>query len=169
METISIASLGKPFGIKGEVNAYSMTDFPELRFKKGRKYYLVNARRELIKEVTLVSFRPNGNSLILQFKEITTPEEMAEYRNFTLDLSREDAPLPEGAVRYGDIVGYQLINEEGKPLGTVDTVVTYSPTANIKAKKETGKYFYVPFNDFFVKKINHETKTITIHEIGGLV
>ena len=169
METISIASLGKPFGIKGEVVAYLMTDFPELRFKKGRTYYFVNAKDEIVKEVTLASFRPNGNTLILRFNEIPTPEEIAEYRNHYLNISREEAPLPKGAIRYADIIGFALVNEEGKPLGELIEVVTYSPTPNLKAKKEDGKIFYVPFNDFFVKKVDEENKQIIIHEIGGLV
>ena len=169
MERISIASLGKPFGIKGEINAYLMTDFPELRFKKGETYFLINQRGEVVKEVTLASFRPNGNTLLLRFEGIDTPEEVGLYRNHLLDMDKAKAPMPKGAIRYADIIGYELHNEEGEPLGKLVDVVTYSPTPNLKAKKENGKTFYVPFNDFFVKKIDDDAKTIVIHQIEGLV
>ena len=169
MERISIASLGKPFGVKGEVNAYSMTDFPELRFKKGESYFLVDAHNQVVKEVTLASIRGNQGNLILGFKEISTPEEMGLYRNHLLEMDKAKAPMPKGAVRYADIIGYLIVNEEGRELGKLNTVVTYSPTPNFKVQKEDGKFFYVPFNDFFVKKIDNEAKTIVIHEIGGLV
>ena len=169
MERISIASLGKPFGIKGEINAYLMTDFPELRFKKGESYFLVNQHGEVVKEVILASFRPNGNTLLLRFEGIDTPEEVGLYRNHLLDMDKAKAPMPKGAIRYADIIGYELQNEEGSPLGKLIDVVTYSPTPNLKGKKENGKTFYIPFNDFFVKKIDNDAKTIVIHQIEGLL
>ena len=155
--------------MKGEVNAYSMTDFPELRFKKGETYFLVNAHNQVVKEVTLKSIRGSEDVLILGFAEISTPEEMGLYRNHLLEMDKAKAPVPKGAIRYADIIGYSIINEAGKERGKLDTVVTYSPTANLKVKKDNGKFFYVPFNDFFVKKVDDEAKTIVIHEIEGLI
>ena len=169
MERISIASLGKPFGVKGEVNAYLMTDFPELRFKKGESYFLVTEQGRVLKEVTLASFRPVAGGMLLRFEEIASPEEMAQYKNCLLDMDKAKAPVPEGAVRYADIIGYTMVNEEGKTLGTLISVMTYTLTPNLKGKKENGKTFYVPFNDFFVKQVDHEGKRLVIHEIGGLV
>ena len=169
MERISIASLGKPFGVKGEVNAYLMTDFPELRFKKGEHYFLVTEQGRVLKEVTLASFRNIAGGMLLRFEEIKTPEEMAPYRNCLLEMDKAKAPVPEGAIRYADIIGFAMVNEDGKPLGTLISVMTYTPTPNLKGKTEKGKTFYVPFNDFFVKQVNQDSKTIVIHEIGGLV
>ena len=169
MERISIASLGKPFGIRGEVNVFLMTDFPELRFVKGETYFLVNSKNEVVREVTLASFRASPNGMVLRFCEIATPEEIGQYRNHLLEMDKAKAPMPKGAIRYADIVGYAVANEEGTPLGQLVEVVTYSPTPNLKVKKPNGKNFYVPFNDFFVKKIDNDAKAITIHEIEGLV
>ena len=169
MERIAIASLGKPFGIKGEVNAYLMTDFPELRFKKGEEYFLVNSKDQVLKTVKLASFRPNGATMLLRFEGISTPEEIGEFRNCLLEMDKEKAPVPEGAIRYADIIGYKVVDEDNKELGTLDEVVTYSPTPNLKVKKVDRKHFYVPFNDFFVKKVDHPSKTIVIHVIEGLI
>jgi len=107
--------------------------------------------------------------LLLRFEGIDTPEEVGLYRNHLLDMDKAKAPMPKGAIRYADIIGYELQNEEGSPLGKLIDVVTYSPTPNLKGKKENGKTFYIPFNDFFVKKIDNDAKTIVIHQIEGLL
>lgn len=169
MERISIASLGKPFGVKGEVNAFSMTDFPKLRFKIGESYFLANDEGEVIREVTLSSFRFNGPNFILGFKEIATPEEMGKYRNLLLEMDKAKAPVPEGRIRYADIIGFKVINEEGNELGSIQSIRTDTLTPNIKVEKPDHKTFYVPFNDFFVKKVDAESHTLTVHEIGGLL
>ena len=86
MEYVSIASLRKPFGLKGQIHAVSLTSFPELRFKKNHTYTLTNSKGEQVREVTLNYYNIQGEALILGFKEITTPEEAKEIMGYSLDL-----------------------------------------------------------------------------------
>lgn len=169
MEYVSIASLHKPYGLKGQVHAVSLTSFPQLRFKKNRKYVLFNAKREQVKEVTLTSFVIKGEELILGFKEFTNPEDALTLQGLSLDLPKDECPLPEGYVRYDEILGYKGIDDEGKEIGTLMEVVEYSPTPNLKFKGLDKKNFYVPFIDEFVGTIDHEKKTILIHVVEGLL
>ena len=169
MEYISIASIGKPYGIKGQVHAVSLTSFPELRFKKGRKYVLTNPKDKSTVAVTLSSFSANGDALILGFKEIQSPEEAKSYNGYSLDMDKEDAPLPEGYVRYGELIGMKGIDDDGKEIGTVLEVVQYAPTPNLRFKGVDGNVFYVPFVDVFVGDIDYEKKTINIHVVEGML
>ncbi len=169
MEYISIATLGKPYGIKGQVHAYSLTSFPELRFKKNRKYVLTSPKDKSITPVTLSYFQVQGDVLILGFKEIATPEEMKAFQGYSLDMDKEEAPLPEGYVRYGDLIGMKGIDDEGKEIGTVLDVVEYAPTPNLKFKALDDHVFYVPFIDVFVGDISYEKKTINIHVVEGML
>ena len=168
MEYVSVASLGKPFGLKGQMHAFSLTSFPDLRFKKGRRYVLMNPKGDE-KEVTLNSFVVKGEALILGFNEIATPEEAASYIGYSVNLNKEDAPMPEGYVRYDELIGYHGIDDDGKMIGTLIDVMENAPTPNLKFKGLNGKNFYVPFIDVFVGEISHEGKTINVHVMEGML
>lgn len=169
MEYVSIAALKKPFGLRGQIHATSLTSFPELRFKKNRVYTLANPKGEQVRTVTLNHYSAKGEELVLGFKEVTTPEDAASLQGYSLDLPKEECPMPEGYVRYDEIVGFKGIDDEGKEIGTLLEVVEYSPTPNLKFKGLNGKNFYVPFIDAFVGDIDYANKTIQIHVVEGLL
>lgn len=169
MELITVAHLAKIFGLKGEIHAFSLTDFPEERFKKGRVFLLQNPKTLETQEVTLTQFRAKGDSLVLKFKEFNSAEEASAIQNFDLTLKKEDAPLKEGYYRLSDLKGCKVLDEEGNLLGEVVEVTSYAPTKNLRIKKENGKCFYCPFIDEFVKDVNIEAKTLVIHVMEGLL
>jgi len=168
MEYVTVAQLGKPFGLKGQLHAFSLTSFPELRFKKGMKYILQDLKGNET-PVTLASYSIKGDALVLGFKEITTPEEAASFYGQTLNLNKEDAPLPEGYVRYDEMLGFVGIDDEGKELGKLVDVLENAPTPSLKFLTPAKKVFYVPFVDVFVGEISYEKKTIQIHVVEGML
>ena len=168
MEYVSVASIGKPFGVKGQIHAVSLTSFPELRFKKNKAYILISPKGEET-QLTLASFSINGEALILGFKEITTPEEAKAYAGYTVNLGKEDAPLPEGYFRYDELVGMKGVDDQGKELGTLLGVLENAPTPSLRFKGVDGKVFYVPFVDDFVGDIDYEKRTIEIHVVEGML
>ena len=167
MELISIASIAKPFGLKGQVHAFSLTSFPELRFKKGHKYFLNGKHGSL--EVTLNYVSIKGDALILGFKEILDPETAKTYMGSSLDMNKEDAPLPEGYVRFDDLIGMKGVDDEGKTIGTLLGVLENAPTPSLRFKGVNNKVFYVPFIDSFVGDIDYVNKTINIHVVEGML
>ncbi|MCR5348032.1 MAG: ribosome maturation factor RimM [Bacilli bacterium] len=168
MEYVSVASIGKPFGIKGQMHAFSLTSFPDLRFKKGKKYFLKSEKGD-IKELTLSSVSIKGDALVLGFKEITTPEDAKILQGYTVNLNKEDAPMPEGYVRYDELVGMKGIDDDGNPIGTLLGVLENATTPSLRFKGNDGKVFYVPFIDVFVGEISMENKTIQIHVVEGML
>ena len=169
MEYVSVASIGKPFGLKGQMHGFSLTSFPDLRFKKNRKYVLSSPKGDKEIEVTLNYVSVKGEALLLGFKEITTPEEAATYVGYSLNLDKSQAPLPEGYVRYDDLKGMKGIDDEGKEIGTLLDVLENATTPSLKFKGLNGKNFYVPFVDVFVGEISYENKTIVIHVVEGML
>lgn len=168
MSYITIAVLGKPFGLQGEVILYYHTDFPELRFKKGREYQLISPKGD-VSTVHLSSIKEHGNKHIAKFKEFKVIEDVEPYAGYELCLDKENAPLPEGAYRFSEMIGFEVYDEEGKKLGTLIDVTDYAPTKNLKIQMENKKNFYVPFLDQFVPTIDQENKRIVIHVIEGML
>lgn len=168
MQYVTIARLGKPFGLKGQVHAFSLTSFPELRFKKNKAYVLIDLKGNETK-VTLTSFSIKGDALVLGFKEIAAPEEAATFYGQTLNLNKEDAPMPEGYVRFDELLGFKAIDDDGNALGELVDVLENAPTPSLKFKSAKGKVFYVPFIDEFVGDISYEEKSIRIHVVEGML
>ncbi len=169
MEKLEIAKIGKPFGLKGEVHAFSLTSFPKLRFKKGYKYLLENQKSGDEKTMTLTRCSINGDALVLGFEESTTPEEAATLKDYIVIMDKADAPMPEGYIRYGDIIGMTCIDDEGNKLGTLKEVCEFATTPSLRIQKEKGGVFYAPFIDAFVGKIDYQNRTIVIHVVEGML
>ena len=119
--------------------------------------------------VTLTSFSIKGDALVLGFAEISTPEEASAFYGQTLNLDKEQAPMPEGYVRYDELIGFNAIDDEGKKLGSLLDVLENAPTPSLKFKSVDGKVFYVPFIDAFVGEIDYQEKTIRIHVVEGML
>ncbi len=169
MEKLEIAKIGKPFGLKGEVHAFSLTSFPKLRFKKGYTYLLENPKTGEERPLTLTRVSIKGDALVLGFEQSTSPEEAASLKDGVLLMDKADAPMPKGYVRYGDLIGMNCIDDEGKKLGTLLEVCEFATTASLRIKKEDGGVFYAPFIDAFVGDIDYEQKTIVIHVVEGML
>ena len=168
MEYVTIAVFGKPFGLQGEVMVYLHTDFPELRFKRGREYILMSPSGEQQK-IHLSSLHLHGNKYIAKFKEFETIEMVEGLQGYELCLAKEDAPLPKGAYRFAEMIGSTVVDEEGNELGVLVNVTDYAPTKNLMIRTPNKKNFYVPFLDQFVPEVDLENKRIVIHVVEGML
>ena len=168
MEFVRLGHIRKPFGVKGEVTCFSMTEFAKERFKKGTTLSLLNEKSGERKEVTLKSFRDSGSYYFLGFEGIDTPEQAEELRGLYVEIDKEHAP--EGYIRFQDLMGCKAINKDTKEvLGTIVDVLSYSPTKNLRVKRENGKTFTVPFVQQFIGEIDLENKTVEIEVVEGLL
>ena len=169
METVRLGKIIGSFGLKGEVKVFSMTDFPKERFRLRTKLSLFNEQTNDRFPVTIKSFREQGSVYVIGFEEIPNIDVAEHYRNYFIEIAKEDAPLPAGYVRLQDLIDCQVLDEQGNPLGKVNDVLSYSPTKTLRVMRENGKAFYVPFVDDFIKRIDIANKTIVIHVIEGLL
>ncbi|MCF0113164.1 MAG: 16S rRNA processing protein RimM [Bacilli bacterium] len=168
-QLVTVAHLTKTFGVKGEMHAVSMTDFPDLRFKKGRIYIITDKDGNEVTKAKLKSFRFQNSLLLMAFEGLNSIEEAEAWRGFDVNLTKEEAPVPEGVYRFADLIGCEAFDEENNSLGTVIDFTAFAPTKNLKVKRPSGKNFYVPFIDEFIKDVNLEKKTIVIHVEEGLL
>jgi 16S rRNA processing protein RimM len=169
METIRLGKIVNYFGLKGEVKVISMTDFPKERFRLRAKLSLFNEQSNDRVEVTVKSFRDQGNVYVIGFEEIPSINEAEKYVNYFIEVEKDKAPLPEGYVRLQDLLGCQVQDDQGKVLGKVIDILTYSPTKTLKVEREGNKPFYVPFVDEFIKAVDVANKIIVINVIEGLL
>ena len=169
MEYIQIAKLNKTFGLKGEFRAYSLTDFPEERFKKGKTMFFLDPKTSETTPFTLSSYRKKDPFVFIGFKEIQTIEEAEKHLGKFLVIPKEEAVIPNGAFHVFDLLDCEVYSEEGEKIGVVIDIFSYSPVKNLRIKREGKNDLQVPFVDQFIKQVDVEAKRIVIHVIEGLL
>lgn len=166
---VTIATLMKPFGVKGEMRAYCLTSYPKQRFVKGDSYHLVHPETHDEKTLVLLSCRQNGKELILRFEGVDSMEMAEALRGYEVNIELSKAPLPKDNYRIADLIGCAIIDEDGNQLGEVKDVFSYSPTWTLRVKRDKEKDFFVPFVGEFVLDVDVEAKRIKIRVMEGML
>ncbi len=164
---ITIGRAVKPFGVKGEIKIEPMTDFPE-RFKDLRRVYLVSpAGREIVCEIR--SLRYADGVPFLLFSGYDSPEKAKTLNGWFLKVPEEEAvPLPEGSYYWFELVGMEVVSEDGETLGTI-TEVFETGSNDVYVMKKGRKEIYLPATKEIVKHIDRKAKRMVIHLVDGLM
>lgn len=169
MPNVTLGTITKTFGLKGEVLVLSNTDYGKDRFKKGKRVFLVPKKEGEPIPFKVRSYRDSGNYYYLGLEGIDTIEKAQEFIGFTIEIPLEEAPMPPHTYRISDLLGCKVLSQDGEELGKVVDVTKTATTPNLKIQREK-KAFYVPFKEeLFVKKVDIENKTITIEVMEGLL
>lgn len=118
---LAVARVVAPHGIRGEVKAELLTDFPE-RFRRLKRVFVGASDRTL----HLVRHRldEDGRFVYLSFAEITDRTAAEALRNQLLTIPESEAmPLPEGHYYVYQIIGLWVITDTGEALGRVRDVL----------------------------------------------
>ena len=165
MKDLIIARISKPFGLKGELRVVSMTSFPELRFKVGYEYALGEGKTPAV----LKSVRHAGGTYVMSFDGIDSIDKAEQLVGQSIYMDKQDAPMPEGAYRYSDLMGMEVFDQAGNKLGEVVDILDYAPKKTIKVKKTGGGHFYFPFVGEFAKEVDVEGKRMVIEVVEGML
>jgi 16S rRNA processing protein RimM len=166
-DLVVIGRLGRSRGLDGDIYVTPLTDYPE-RFAGMRELY-VNGRdgwrKWTVTATRLISGRP-----VLKFENVDSPEEAARMTNRELAVPRDQlVELPEGAHFVFDLVGCQAVEEgTGALVGEVIDVEKYPANDVYVVRTGEGKTLLVPVVKQYVKRVDIETKTITLATAGLL-
>ena len=151
---ISIGKIGKPIGVKGEVNVLPLTS-NIYRYKKVREVYLPEKR-----EVEYFKFLPK--KIILKVKGIDSYEKAYLYlkgREIKI-LDEEKIELEEDEFFYDDLIGCSVENSSGEKIGKVDGIMEAGN--EILIVKNSENEILIPFVKDFCKKVDVGNKIIVV-------
>lgn len=157
-------------GIRGEVKVISQTDFPEERFSSGSSLTLFDPDGKESIPVTVESSRVHKNSFIVKFREFHDINEVERMKGWSVKVGKDQLfELPENEYYYYEIVGCQVVSEEGEAIGQVTEIL--SPGANDVwvVQPPKGKPVYIPYIEDVVKQVDVANKRIVIHLMEGLI
>jgi 16S rRNA processing protein RimM len=161
---LAIGFLRRPHGLMGEMIMDLHTDFPE-RIKPGRKVYLGDKHES----ATVGSVRDHGNGLLVKIRGYDDPESAGRFRNHWVYVKSSEVPsLPQGQVYKYELVGLNVIDDAGNPLGEVIEVLETGAN-DVYVVKNDEKEILLPAIPDVVLKIDMESKVMTVHLIDGLI
>jgi 16S rRNA processing protein RimM len=169
LELVAVARVAKPRGIRGEVAADILTDFPE-RFEGLEELIAVfpdGTRRRLALEDNWL----HGARLVLKFQGFDTPEEAATLAGCELAVpEREAVELEEGEFYDWQLEGCRVETVEGAQVGHVVEVLHTGGEANVLViRSEGGRENLVPLALSICVEIDIERKLIRVDAPEGLL
>ena len=112
---MEIGKVVNTFGIKGEIKVLPYVSYME----KVKTVYIVKQKMEIEK----IRFQKNVS--IIKIKGIDDINLVEEYIGQTVEMEEIDAPkLPKGTYYIKDLIGIDVVTEEGELLGKLDNVIT---------------------------------------------
>lgn len=164
---VSIARIVKVRGLKGEVAADLLTDFPE-RFE-GLEQVRVEGPQGASQEF-LESCRFHKGRVLLKFRGRDTPEAARPLVPGDVQVPKEQRfPLPTGFFYQSDLIGCQ-VRDRNQALGcVVDVLDTGGGSANLVIESKPGSEWMLPLVRAFIRGIDLEEKVIRVEPPPGLV
>jgi 16S rRNA processing protein RimM len=160
-----IGKLRKPHGVRGEISMEVLTDFPE-RLKSGSVVYVGDKHQTM----TVRELRWQNELLLLSFHGYNDPEQVGELRNQLVFIrSDEIPPLAEDEYYHHQIIGLQVINDLGEPLGRVTSVLETGSNDVLVIQSMAGAEILLPVIDDVILDIDLLGGRIRVHLLPGLL
>ncbi len=168
---LNVGKIVNTHGVRGELRVWPQTDFPEVRFKSGSRLLMVppDGAGDSV-PVFIQSSREQKNLQIVKLQGYDNINDVERYKGWELKVSAENrVPLEEGEYYVRDIVGCEVVSEEGEALGVVTDVL--SPGANDVwvVKRPKGKELLLPVIDDVVLDVDVAAKRVKVHLMEGLL
>ena len=161
---LAIGFLRRPHGVQGEVIMDLHTDFPE-RVKPGRKVLV----GEKYQPLTLDTVRPHADGLLVSFRGVDTPEDVGKYRNqWVYVKATEVPPLPEGQHYQYELIGLDVVDDKGNPLGKLIEILETGANNVYVVRDGAGKEILLPVIPSVILNRDMEHRLLTVHLLEGL-
>lgn len=118
-------------------------------------------------EMKVRSARMQKNMVLLALEGVDTVEEARTYTNAVLYVDRAHAiPLKEGEYYVPDLIGMEVVTEEGRSVGKLTEVLETG--ANDVYVVNGDAEHLIPAVKEFVKAVDPEEGVMTVHLIEGM-
>ena len=161
---LAVGFLRRAHGVRGEIIMDLHTDFPE-RLKSGRELWVGEERRP----VELESARPHAKGMLVKFKGVESPEAAAQLRNQWIYVLAADVPsLPEGQLYQHELIGFDVVDENGEPLGRLVEILETGANDVYVIRNEAGKELLLPAIPSVILELDAPQRLIHVHVLEGL-
>lgn len=165
-EWAAIGRIAAPFGLRGEMKVFSLSDLPD-RFTKLEYVYLSPDYQRY----TLESVRPyKGEMLLLKLAGINDPTTIEKLHNHDLCLPASELPrLPSDSYYQHDIFGLRVARLNDTTVGTIKDIITTGSNDVYVVKAPDGKEYLIPAIKEVIKQVDLIRRVMYIEPMEGLL
>lgn len=164
-ELIGIAHLLAPHGVKGEIRAYPLSDFPE-RYQALKKVFGGKEKKEL--DIEYLRWYKQ-KFLLIKFQGINTREEAQKLCNLPIYVPLEEAwHLPEDYYYVFQLIGLDVYDETYGYLGKLKEIEATGAN-DVYLIDYKDKILCIPALKSVVRKIDLEKKRMEVSLPRGLI
>jgi len=161
MELIAIGKIRTSHGVKGFVKIISFSGETE-HYLSLEKVILRSDRQE--RDYEIEEIKPLGDSIIIKFAGIDTPEKAKSLAGMEIVVPRENAAaLEEGEFYHADLVQCSMAYEN-EVIGRVESIIEGGGGELFEVKLSSGDIVLIPFRDEFIGDISIGERLIELKE-----
>lgn len=166
-DLLKVGIITSTHGIRGEVKVFPTTDDIQ-RFRYLKECILDTGSRQLPMEVEGCKFFKN--QAILKFKGYDNINDIEQYKNASLWVTRENAvPLEEGEFYIADIIDAGVYEEDGTYLGRLTDVMETGANDVYVVQMENGKELLLPAIPQCILEVDTEEPRLTVRLMKGML
>lgn len=161
---LAVGQLRHPHGVRGEMLMSVLTDFPE-RLRPGKRLLVGEQHERLV----LRSVRTHARGLLVSFRGYDTPEAVGRFRNqYAFVDAAEVPPLPEGEYYHHQLVGLQVVADDGRRLGVLSEILETGANDVYVVKDDGGGELLLPAIPTVVLNVDLGRGEMRVHLLPGL-
>ena len=165
-DLLQIGTITSTHGIRGEVKVFPMTD-DNRRFKKLKECF-IEYKNELM-PMTCKSAKFFKNMVILGFEGYDNINDIEKYKQCGLYVDRAHAvQLQKDEFFIADLIGVQVLTEEGKELGTLTEIIPTGANDVYVVTDSHNKELLLPAIKECIKKVDIDNRCITVKLMKGM-
>lgn len=154
-------------GVRGEAKVYPTTDDAK-RFEALSEVMIRTKTEEI--QTTVNGVRYFNDLVIVKFACFDSPEEVRKYLQADVLIDRKyGVPLEEGEYYIADLLGLNVVSDEGTELGVLKDVLQTGANDVYLVKNKTGKELLFPVIPECIRNVDLETGVVTVHIMPGLL
>lgn len=166
-DLISVARVARPQGLRGEVVAALLTDFPE-RFAELKVAHVKLANGTVALRELEKSWLHKGR-IVLKFAGCDSINEAESLRDAQVMVSRAQlVELPTDSYYDFDLIDCQVTTKDGQAIGRVTDVQSYG-AAPLLVVQEGAREYLIPLALSICEEIDTARKRIVINPPEGLL
>ena len=156
----------KPQGVKGEVKVKISSPRPE-RFYNLEKVYI---RFNKLQTCSIENIRISNGFVFLKLTDIDSRNDAELLRNKEILISEDQLiDLEENEYFVHDLIGCQVITEEGLKIGEIEDIIQNSSNDIYLVKNQQGQEILIPAINDVVINVDIKERQVTIHVLEGLL
>lgn len=166
-DMLKVGVITSTHGVRGEVKVFPTTDDPA-RFKKLKKVMLDTGKETISLEIQEVRYFKQ--LVILKFKGIDNINDIEKYKKCSLLVLREDAvPLEEDEYFIADMIGMEVVTEDGESFGTLKDVLQTGANDVYVVTDIRGEEVLLPAIKECILKVDMKSRKMVVHLMDGLI